>query len=67
MHPMDQEMRRCVDSCLECHRVCLTAASRHCLDVGGLHVEPHHMRLMLACAEICRTSAHVMGLGTELH
>ena len=53
MHPMDEEMRRCVDDCLACHRVCLTAASQHCLDVGGRHVEPRHMRLMLACVEIC--------------
>ena len=35
MHPMDEEMRRCVDDCLACHRVCLTAASQHCLDVGA--------------------------------
>ena len=25
------------------------------------------MRLMLACAEICRTSAYFMELGTEFH
>jgi hypothetical protein len=67
MHPMDQEMRRCVDDCLACHRVCLTTLSQHCLDVGGKHVEPRHTRLMLACAEICRTSAFFMELGTEFH
>jgi hypothetical protein len=67
MHPMDEEMRRCVDDCLACHRVCLTTLSQHCLDVGGKHVEPRHTRLMLACAEICRTSAFFMELGTEFH
>ena len=67
MHPMDEEMRRCVDHCLACHRVCLTTLSQHCLDVGGKHVEPRHTRLMLACAEICRTSAFFMELGTEFH
>ena len=67
MHPMDQEMRRCVDACLECHRVCVTVASQHCLDVGGKHVEPRHMRLMLACAEMCRTAAYLVELGTEFH
>ena len=65
MHPMDEEMRRCVDDCLACHRVCLTTLSQHCLDVGGKHIEPRHTRLMLACAEICRTSAFFMELGTE--
>ena len=67
MHPMDDEMRRCVDDCLACHRVCLTTFSQHCLDVGEEHVEPRHARLMLACAEICRTSAFFMELGTEFH
>jgi hypothetical protein len=67
MHPMDEDMRRCVEACLDCHRVCLTTLSQHCLDVGGKHVEPRHTRLMLACAEICRTSAFFMELGTEFH
>jgi hypothetical protein len=67
MHPMDEEMRRCVEDCLACHSICLTTLSQHCLDVGGKHVEPRHTRLMLACAEICRTSAFFMELGTEFH
>lgn len=67
MHHMDEGMQRCIQACLDCHRVCLTALSHHCLDVGGGHVAPRHVRLMLACAEICRTSAYFMELGTELH
>ena len=55
MHPMDDEMRRCVDDCLACHRVCLTTFSQHCLDVGEEHVEPRHARLMLACAASCES------------
>ena len=55
MHHMDEEMRRCIDECLSCHRVCVTMVSQHCLDVGGQHVGPRHVRLMLACGEICRT------------
>ena len=67
MHQMSEQMRQCIQECLDCHRVCLTMASQHCLDVGGRHVEPRHFRLMLACAEICRTSAFFMELGTEFH
>jgi hypothetical protein len=37
------------------------------LKIGGQHTEPQHFSLMMACAEICRTSAHVMLLGSELH
>jgi hypothetical protein len=28
--------------------------------MGGRHVEPQHFRLMLSCAEVCRTTAALM-------
>jgi hypothetical protein len=66
-HHASHEMQACIDACLHCYRTCLEMASQHCLPMGGKHVEPDHFRLMLACAEICRTSAHFMLLGTMLH
>ena len=67
MHTMSNEMQSCIDECLRCYQTCLGMASNHCLPAGGKHVEPEHFRLMLACAEICRTSAHFMLLGTAHH
>ena len=67
MHEMNHGMRACIEECLRCYQTCLGMASHHCLEAGGKHVEPRHLRLMLACAEICRTSAHFMLLGTEHH
>jgi len=61
------EMQACIDACLRCYSACLGTAMQHCLDMGGKHTEPHHFRLMMACAEICRTSAHFMLIGTEHH
>ena len=67
MLQMNDDMRRCVAICTECHQTCLSEASRHCLEAGGRHVEPAHLRLMLACAEMCQTSAKFMLLGVDLH
>ncbi len=68
MPPMlNQDMQECVDNCLNCHSVCLAMASQHRLERGGEHVEPQHFRLMLACAEICRSAAAVMMIGTDMH
>ncbi|MGE4436160.1 MAG: four-helix bundle copper-binding protein [Achromobacter sp.] len=39
----------------------------HCLEAGGEHVAPAHFRGMMACAEICRGSAHTMLLGAQNH
>ncbi len=58
MNEMEPRMRECVEACLKCYSVCLHAAMNHCLETGGEHTEPEHFRLMMACAEMCRTSAH---------
>ncbi|GJE78536.1 four-helix bundle copper-binding protein [Methylorubrum suomiense] len=67
MQHLSSEMRGCIDECLRCYQTCLSMVSQHCLPAGGKHVQPEHVRLMLACAESCRTSAHVMLLGTPAH
>jgi hypothetical protein len=67
MHTMDSDMNNCIDACLSCYQICLGTAMHHCLETGGKHTEPEHFRLMMACAEICRTSAHFMLLGSPHH
>ena len=66
-HHLSPEMERCIDDCLRCYSACLGAAMHHCLEAGGEHVAPPHFRLMMACSEICRTSAHFMLIGTPHH
>ena len=66
-HRLSAKMQGCVDECLRCYSVCLGTAMNHCLEAGGEHVAPAHFRLMMACAEICRTAAHFMLVGTEHH
>ena len=67
MHKLSKEMRDCINACLACYASCLGTSMMHCLEQGGKHVEPEHFRLMMACAEICRVSAHFMLIGTEHH
>ena len=64
---LTEEMNHCIETCLNCYRTCLGTAMNHCLVAGGKHVEPAHFRLMMACAEICRTSAHFMLINTPHH
>ena len=64
-HQLTLEMQECVDKCMACYRTCLHEAMNHCLEAGGKHVEPMHFRLMLNCAEICRTSAAFMLSGSQ--
>ena len=57
---ISDDMNRCIEICLSCYKMCLGTAMSRCLEMGGKHLEPAHFRLMMACAEICRTSAHFM-------
>jgi len=59
-------IQQCINECLGCHRVCLQTVT-YCLQTGGQHAEAKHVQLLLACAEICRTSGDFMLLGSDLH
>lgn len=61
-----QEMRQCAQECSACHDVCLETV-QHCLHMGGRHADPHHVRLLLDCVQICETSKDFMLRGSELH
>lgn len=64
---MKQDMRDCIDNYLRCYQTCFGMAMNHCLESGGKHVDPAHFRLMTACAEMCRTSAHFMRMSSPHH
>ncbi len=59
-------IEQCISDCSDCYRSCTETVVR-CLEMGGKHAAPDHIRLMLDCAEICRTSAGFMMRGSPLH
>ena len=63
---LHQEMRQCIEDCLDCHRICLETVT-HCLQRGGEHAESEHIRLLLDCAQICQTSADFMLRASPFH
>ena len=59
--------QECIEDCQRCHATCLRMAMTHCLQMGGRHVEPEHMQLMMGCAEMCQTAANFMIAGSSVH
>jgi hypothetical protein len=57
-------MARAIADALDCSRICEETLS-YCLRQGGRHVEPEHIKLMVDCAEICRTVAALMARGSR--
>ncbi|MDB5082535.1 MAG: uncharacterized protein JWP00_4459 [Chloroflexi bacterium] len=63
---MSAEMEQCIRNCVDCHRVCLETIS-HCLQIGGPHAAPDHIKLLQDCVQICQTSADFMIRGSQFH
>ena len=61
---MEEKMDRCLESCAECSKVCMKMVM-HCLEKGGEHADPAHIRLLLDCAEICKVAASFMARGSD--
>lgn len=60
------DLHECIASCRQCHDVCVQTLS-HCIEQGGRHVQPAHIRLLLDCIDICKTSVAFMLRGSDLH
>lgn len=52
-------LRSCIDECQSCHQVCVETLA-HCLTMGGEHTKAEHIRLLIECAQICKTSVYFM-------
>lgn len=67
MSPYSPQIEDCVRHLLRCHRACLGTAMAHCLETGGEHARPQHLRLMLDCAAICQTAADSLLRKSQFH
>jgi hypothetical protein len=65
LHTTD-EMDRCIQICQDCHALCVRTI-RHCLELGGRHAAPEHIRLLVDCAQMCQINVDYMLRGSSLH
>jgi hypothetical protein len=65
-HYLDDEMLAAIEVTRDCHKACLQTIP-YCLQLGGMHAEANHIRLMMDCAEICQTATNFMLRGSDLH
>jgi hypothetical protein len=61
------DLERCIENCINCHRTCLETAAIHFRGERGKEWPEATIRLLIDCAEICRTSADFMIRGSPLH
>jgi hypothetical protein len=63
---VSDDMQLCIQNCLMCHQTCEQMIA-HCLNKGGRHATPDHIRLLQDCADICEMSADFMLRGSPFH
>jgi hypothetical protein len=67
MNQLSPEMVDCITKCFNCNSTCLRTAIEFKPTMAADPSAMDHIRLMLACAEMCRTSAQFMIIGTMHH
>ena len=65
---MDQDkLKDCIRLCWEARHACQETLFRHCLPIGGAHMEEAHVRLMTDCISACQMAADFMTRGSSLY
>lgn len=61
MNQISQKTLAAIAALQHCHATCQSMAMTHCLEMGGEHARPQHLRLMLDCAGFCAFTADALG------
>lgn len=67
MNQLSNQAHNALHALAACHQTCHSMAMVHCLELGGEHARPQHLRLMLDCADICATTADFIGRKSQFH
>ncbi|NJM35750.1 MAG: four-helix bundle copper-binding protein [Rhodomicrobium sp.] len=68
MHPhANPEFRDCIEACWTCRDTCQSLLFNHCIEHGGAHTAPAHIRLMADCIQMCQAAADFMTRGSKMH
>lgn len=62
-----EQMRAAIQTVWACRAECQETLYGHCLQMGGAHVEPRHVKAMTDCIEACQTCADFMTRSSEHH
>lgn len=67
MNQLSRQTQDAIKALQHCHAMCHSMAMTHCLEKGGEHASPQHLRLMLDCAATCAFTADALGRKSQFH
>lgn len=60
------DMESCINLCHECHALCNQTIAQ-CLNLGGSHAAPDHIKLFIDCAQMCMVTADYLTRESVIH
>ena len=63
-HHIDARTHESIDRC-QSYQAMRVETINHCLELGGRHAAADHVKLLMACADVCDTSARLMLLSSK--
>lgn len=66
-HNANPALHDCIEKCWSCRDPSQSILFNYCLERGGPHLAPDHVRLMMDCIQICQTSADFMTRNSAMH
>lgn len=60
-------LKECITQCWDCRHICQETFFTHCLEAGGKHTQPEHVRLMVDCMQACQLAADMMTRHSPVH
>jgi hypothetical protein len=67
MNQLSKQAKDAINILQQCHATSLSMATVHCLEMGGEHARPQHIRLMLDCAAICAFTSDAIARKSQFH
>lgn len=63
---MNDTRKKAINACTSCHLACQETLAYHGDQTGGKQLSPQHIKRLMACIEICRTTANLLVIRAPL-
>lgn len=63
---MTDKHKQAIDACLACHITCQEMLAYHGDETGGRQLSSQHIKRLMACIEICQTTANLLAIRAPL-
>jgi hypothetical protein len=61
------QLQECIRLCWDCRHICQKTLFKHCLPIGGVHMDEPYVKAAIDCIQICQVAADFMTRESAYH